>query len=34
MGEEAWMAVKRRVQEEADEAFEAQIQAELDATFA
>ena len=34
MGEEAWMAVKRRVQEEADEAFEAQIQADLDATFA
>jgi hypothetical protein len=33
MGEEAWLAVKRRAQEEADEEFEAQIQADLDATF-
>jgi hypothetical protein len=34
MGEEAWLVVKRRAQEEADEEFEAQIQSELDATFA
>jgi hypothetical protein len=34
MGKEAWLAVKRRAQEEADEEFEAQIQADLDATFA
>jgi len=31
MGEEAWLVVKRRAQEAADEEFEAQIQADLGA---
>ena len=34
MGEEAWLEVKRRAQEAWDEEFEAQIQADLDSTFA
>ncbi len=34
MGEEAWLEVKRRAQEAEDEEFEAQIQADLDSTFA
>jgi len=31
MGEEAWLVVKRRAQEEAEEAFEAQLQADFEA---